>query len=49
MTLSKCVACNSKKRRFIKNQQAIGLSSLEISIPLINKVAILGQYFAFKV
>ena len=38
MLLSKCVVCNCKKLRFIKEQEANGLlSSLGISIPLLNK------------
>ena len=43
MVLSKCTICNSKKSRFIKNQEAKGLlSSLGIRTPLI-KVPILGD------
>ena len=43
MVLSKCAICNSKKSRFIKNQEAKGLlSSLGIETPL-SKVPILGN------
>ena len=43
MILSKCAICNSKKSRFIKNQEAKGLlSKLGIKPPL-NKVPILGD------
>ena len=42
MVLSKCAICNSKKSRFIKNQEAKGLlSNLVIRTPL-SKVPILG-------
>ena len=43
MVLSKCAICNSKKSRFIKNQEAKGLlSNLGIRIPLI-RVSIFGD------
>ena len=43
MTLSKCAICDSKKSRFIKNQEAKGLlSELGIRTPL-SKVPILGD------
>ena len=43
MVLSKCAICNSKKSRFIKNQEAKGLLSiLGIKTPL-SKVPILGD------
>ena len=43
MVLSKCSICNSKKSRFIKNQEAEGLlRNLGIKAPLI-KVPILGD------
>ena len=43
MILSKCAICGSKKSRFIKNQEAKGLSSnLGIKTPL-SKVPILGD------
>ena len=43
MVLSKCSICNSKKSRFIKNQEAEGLlSNLGIKTRLI-KVPILGN------
>ena len=43
MILSKYAICNSKKLRFIKNQEAKGLlSNLAIRTPL-NKVPILGD------
>ena len=41
--LSKCAACNSKKSKFIKEQQANGLlSNLGIRTPL-NKIPLLGD------
>ena len=43
MVLSNCAICNSKKSRFIKNQEAKGLlSNLGIRTPL-SKVPILGD------
>ena len=43
MILSKCAKCESKKSRFIKNQEAKGLlSNLGIKTPL-SKVPILGD------
>ena len=43
MLLSKCAICDSKKSRFIKNQEAKGLlSNLGIRAPL-SKVPILGD------
>ena len=43
MILSKCVICDSKKSRFIKNQEAKGLlSNLGLKTPL-SKVLILGD------
>ena len=43
MILSKCAICDSKKSRFIKNQEAKGLlSNLGIKTPL-SKVPILGD------
>ena len=42
MLLSKCVVCDSKKSRFIKEQEARELlSSLGIKTPL-NKIPLLG-------
>ena len=42
MFLSKCAVCNSKKWKFIKEQEASGLlSSLGIKTPL-NKILLLG-------
>ena len=42
MVLSKCAICDSKKSRFIKNQEAKGLlSNLGVRTPL-SKVPILG-------
>ena len=42
MLLSKCVVCDSKKSKFIKQQEATGLlSSLGIKTPL-NKIYLLG-------
>ena len=43
MVLSKCAICNSKKLRFIKNQEAKGLlSNLGVTTPL-SRVPILGD------
>ena len=43
MVLSKCAICESKKSRFIKNQEAKGLlSNLGVRKPL-SKVPILGD------
>ena len=43
MALSKCAICNSKKSRFIKNQEGKGLlSNLGVKKPL-SKVPILGD------
>ena len=43
MILSKCAICNSKKSRFIKNQEAKGLlSKLGIKTPF-SKLPILGN------
>ena len=43
MLLSKCAICDSKKSRFIKNQEAKGLlSDLVVKTPL-SKVPILGD------
>ena len=43
MVLSKCVICDSKKSRFVKNQEAKGLlSNLGVRTPL-SKVPILGD------
>ena len=43
MIFSKCAICGSKKSRFIKQQQAIGLlSNLGIRTPL-NKIPLLGN------
>ena len=51
MVLSKCAICNSKKSRFIKNQEAKGLlSNLGLRTPL-SKVPLLGDilfYFCKK-
>ena len=42
MLLSKCAVCDSKKSKFIKQQEASGLlSSLGIKTPL-NKIPLLG-------
>ena len=42
MLLSKCVMCDSKKSKFIKQQEASGLlSSLEKKTPL-NEMSLLG-------
>ena len=43
MLLSKCAVCDSKKSKFIKQQEAIGLlSSLGIKTPL-NKIHLVGR------
>ena len=43
MALSKCAICDSKKSRFIKNQEAKGLlSNLGVRTPL-SKIPILGD------
>ena len=43
--LSKCAVCNSKKLRFIKEQEASGfLSSFGLKTPL-RKIAVLGDIF----
>ena len=43
MILSKCAICGSKKSRFVKNQEAIGLlSNLGITTPF-SKLPILGD------
>ena len=45
MMQSNCVTCNSKKSRFIKKQQAVGiLSNLGIKTPL-SKVPLLNILF----
>ena len=42
MLVSKCAVCNSKKSKFIKQQEASGLlSSLEIRAPL-SQISFLG-------
>ena len=49
MLLSKCAICDSKKLRFIKNQEAKGLlSNLGIRTPL-SKVPILGDILFYIV
>ena len=48
MILSKCAICGSKKSRFIKNQEAIGLlSNLGVRTPL-SKVPILGDILFWR-
>ena len=42
MILSKCAMCDSKKSKFIKKQEASGLSKLGIKTPL-SKIPILGD------
>ena len=43
IVLSKCAICDSKKSRFVKNQEAKGLlSNLSVRAPL-SKVPILGD------
>ena len=43
MILSKCVICNSKKSKFIKNQEAKGLLSKLGIKTLLSKIPILGD------
>ena len=43
MVLSKCAICDSKKSRFIKNQEAKGLLSNICDRTLLSKVPILGD------
>ena len=43
MVLSKCAICDSKKSRFIKNQEAKGLLSNLGVKTLLSKVPILGD------
>ena len=43
MVLSKCAICGSKKSRFIKNQEAKGLSSHSSGRTPLSKVPILGD------
>ena len=44
MLLSKCTVCDSKKLKFVKEQEASGLlSSLVINTPL-NKIPLLGPF-----
>ena len=43
MVFSKCAICNSKKSRFIKNQEAKGLLSNLGVKTLLSKVPILGD------
>ena len=42
MILSKCATCGSKKSKFIKKQEAKGLSNLGIRTPL-RKIPLLGD------
>ena len=43
MLLSKCVVCDSKTQKFLKQQEASGLlSSLGIKKPLIIKIPLVG-------
>ena len=49
MLLSKCAICDSKKSRFMKNQEAKGLlSNLGVRTPL-SEVPILGDIFFLNV
>ena len=41
MLLSKCAVCDSEKLKFIKDQEANGLSSLGIKTPL-SKISLVG-------
>ena len=43
MVLSKCAICDSKKSRFIKNQEVKGLLSNICDRTLLSKVPILGD------
>ena len=46
MLLSKCVVCNSKKSKFVKQQEPSGLlSSLGIKTPL-NKISLLRPFLS---
>ena len=46
MLLSKCVVCNSKKSKFVKQQERSGLlSSLGIKTPL-NKIPLLRPFLS---
>ena len=46
MLLSKCVVCNSKKSKFVKQQEPSGLfSSLGIKTPL-NKIPLLRPFLS---
>ena len=46
MLLSKCVVCNSKKSKFVKQQEPSGLlSSLGIKAPL-NKIPLLRPFLS---
>ena len=48
MLLSKCAVCDSKKSKFIKEQEHNGsISSLERKTPL-NKISLLGPLFLKK-
>ena len=47
MILSTCAICNSKKSKFIKEQQAKGLlSNLGLKTPL-NKISLLGDILLY--
>ena len=45
MILSKCAACGSKKSKFIKKQEASGISSSVSIITPLSKIPILGNIF----
>ena len=48
MVLSKCAVCDSKKSKFIKEQEASGLlSKLGIRIPL-NRIPLLGLLLFYR-
>ena len=48
MLLSKCAVCDSKRSKFIKEQEACGLlSSLEIKTPL-SKIPLVGPRLFYR-
>ena len=47
MVLSKCAVCNSKKSKFVKEQEARGLLSnlLGVKVPILSDLPILNTLF----
>ena len=47
MLLSRCTVCNSKKSKFLKEQEARGLLShlLGIKVPILSDIAIVNTVF----